>query len=256
MNRRERIEQVLRLQALASAALRQAGVFRRALDEEATRELVEQGTAPSWKLPGLGSVVLPVSKEAAFVADPQALAWWVAVEYPDEVQEVTQVRERFVKALLGRGQRRADGSVTDPKTGQVIPGLKVRPGGVPGAIRITEDSDEVKQVYTEYGEHLLAIVDRQVAAHAAAEAVPGGRTRTQWVFREACGCPLGVLEGSQAETEDDAWVEMYGHSDAAAWRARGVTAEHMPHDRYVADVCPMMMSGYRCPHVESAAAND
>jgi hypothetical protein len=32
---------------------------------------------------------------------------------------------------------------------------------------------------------------------------------------------------------------------------RGVTVEHMPHDRYVAEVSPKLSLSYACPHAEA-----
>jgi hypothetical protein len=76
--------------------------------------------------------------------------------------------------------------------------------------------------------------------------------RTQWVFRYACGCPFGVLDGSCAETEFDAWDDFYDQrvGKVRAARRAGVTVEHMSHERYSAEVCPQMRTDYQCPHGE------
>lgn len=73
--------------------------------------------------------------------------------------------------------------------------------------------------------------------------------RRQWVFSDPCGCPFGVMEAGQVDSEAAAFLEFY--ETAAAMRkavARGVTATLMPHERYVADVMPRMLSSYVCPH--------
>lgn len=73
--------------------------------------------------------------------------------------------------------------------------------------------------------------------------------RTQFVFRSRCGCPFGVVEGSYAGSPSRAFKMMYEtqrERDAAI--DRGVTVEHMSHERYTAEVYPQMLSGYRCPH--------
>jgi hypothetical protein len=72
---------------------------------------------------------------------------------------------------------------------------------------------------------------------------------TDWVFRHACGCPFGVVTGRVAPTRSKAWKQLF-------WTAKerdeamdsGVTAEHMTHDQYVADVSPKLSWDYRCPH--------
>lgn len=74
-------------------------------------------------------------------------------------------------------------------------------------------------------------------------------TRTQWVFRAACGCPFGVLEGDQAINEYQAWVEQYGHSsDIDKAIGSGVTVQHMPHWEYENEVLPLMRLDARCLH--------
>lgn len=40
--------------------------------------------------------------------------------------------------------------------------------------------------------------------------------RTWWVLRKPCGCPLGILEGAQADTADAAWTVFLGDGTAAA----------------------------------------
>lgn len=74
-------------------------------------------------------------------------------------------------------------------------------------------------------------------------------SRTQWVFRNRCGCPFGVLEGGSAPTEYDAWKFFYERVKAIREaQARGVAVEHMPHERYSREVYPQMLGDYRCPH--------
>jgi hypothetical protein len=75
--------------------------------------------------------------------------------------------------------------------------------------------------------------------------------RMQWVFCDPCGCPFGVMEGGQIESEAGAIFEFYGQPDAIRNAlARGVTAERMSHDRYVRLFLPKMRSDYVCPHGE------
>lgn len=72
--------------------------------------------------------------------------------------------------------------------------------------------------------------------------------RTQWVFRNACGCPFGVLEGSCAATKSAAWKDFFeNRKERDRAFDRGVTVELMDHARYVAEVSPFLLSGV-CTH--------
>jgi hypothetical protein len=79
--------------------------------------------------------------------------------------------------------------------------------------------------------------------------------RTQWVFMEACGCPFGVLEGSCAADEIDAWMDFYddNRQEIRKARERGIQVEHVSHDGYVKYFSPKMQSEYACPHKPAAA---
>jgi hypothetical protein len=74
-------------------------------------------------------------------------------------------------------------------------------------------------------------------------------TRTQFVFVDLCGCPLGVVEGSHAKTEAGAW-RMWTHADDM--RERGVTLVHVPHAEYVERFYPLMLVD--CTHRTVAGA--
>lgn len=165
MNRVDRVREILRLEGLAQAANRRATEHRAALYEEARAELAREGTAPSWRLPDIGTVALPLSREAPVVADPAALTRWAEARYPSEVEAVKQVRASFQTALLQRVACTED-AVIDPVTGEVIPGLSVRPGGMPGSLTIKASRD-VKDVFASHGDALLAAI-------LAAESEPTG----------------------------------------------------------------------------------
>jgi hypothetical protein len=79
-----------------------------------------------------------VSKEAPYVADPSALAEWVKGRYPSEIREV--VNPAFQSALLARLSPVGE-VVMDRFTGEVVPGLGVRPGGLPQSLRFKPNSD-------------------------------------------------------------------------------------------------------------------
>lgn len=77
--------------------------------------------------------------------------------------------------------------------------------------------------------------------------------RLHWVFRNPCGCPIGVLDVDRdSDTRSKAWREFY--DTAAARNAamdRGVTSDHMSHADYVRDVLPLMRA--TCTHAEVKA---
>jgi hypothetical protein len=76
--------------------------------------------------------------------------------------------------------------------------------------------------------------------------------RTQWIFRRGCGCAFGLLEGSCAAIEYDAWKHFYERvREIRAAQARGVTVERMSHERYVAEVYPQLRGDVPCRHASA-----
>lgn len=67
---------------------------------------------------------------------------------------------------------------------------------------------------------------------------------------EACGCPSGVVKAGgtfePVNTEDDAWAEFYPTRRERDRAKQGRRMVLMTHDRYVAEVSPLMASP--CPH--------
>lgn len=88
--------------------------------------------------------------------------------------------------------------------------------------------------------------------------------KCDWVFYKPCGCPRGVMDAVSVE-----WIL---HNEGLAFYAffddgsgkrktealvrreikRGVTAELMTHQRYVAEISPAMRSA--CPHMSTGGA--
>lgn len=175
MNRTERVQEVLRLEGLADAARKRAAVHRGVLDTEARAELEQHGTAPSWRLPDIGTVALAVSKEAPVVCDLAALTQWCLVRYPSEVETVPQLRAGFPAALAQRVVCEGD-VVVDPRTGEIVPGMTVRPGGVPQTLSIRASRD-ARTVYAAAAEQLLeglVLVAAEVPGHLDPADVPDG----------------------------------------------------------------------------------
>lgn len=162
MNRNERVREVLRLEGIAAAAKRRAGEHRQQLATEAHAELEFHGTAPTWRMPDIGTVTLPLSQEAPAITDIALLLTWVKERHPEEVETVHQVRAAFQTALLQRAV--CDGDlVIDPQSGEVIPGMTVRPGGRPGALTFRVPSD-IKDVYAALGDSILEALDEPTGA--------------------------------------------------------------------------------------------
>ncbi len=79
---------------------------------------------------------------------------------------------------------------------------------------------------------------------------PSATERRHWVFRNPCGCPIGVLDiDRDTDTRSKAWREFFETAkERNAAMDRGVTSDEMSHAEYVADVMPMMLSSYSCAH--------
>jgi hypothetical protein len=153
MNRADRLQQIMRLEALAAAAKSAAADHRAELGAEAAAEFEREGTAPTWRLTDLGTITLPVSKETAYVHDPGALVEWCMSRYPSEVQTIAQLRPAFQAALLARLHIEGSSAV-DTATGEEVPGLAVRPGGIAKSLSI-RPSPEASAVFAEVGRQML-----------------------------------------------------------------------------------------------------
>lgn len=159
MSRADRVSEVLRLEGLAAAANARAAAYREQLQTEAVNELRREGAAPTWRIGDVGTITLPTSTEGVVVTDAAALLAWCKERYPTEVETVEQVRASFQKALLGR-LLRSDGLAVDGETGEVVPGLTVRPAGQPKTIQFRIEND-TKSLYVKHGEQLLDQLDAQ-----------------------------------------------------------------------------------------------
>jgi hypothetical protein len=154
VNRSERLQALLRLEGLASAARALAAEHRIALNAEATAEYEREGAAPTWRLADLGTIILPVSHETPVVQDAVAFTAWCSERYPSEVETLAQIRPHFQATLLKRVQPLGE-VVMDPATGEAIPGLGVRAGGIPKALTIRA-TPEAEAVFAAIGRRELA----------------------------------------------------------------------------------------------------
>jgi hypothetical protein len=153
VNRSDRLQQIMRLEALAAAAKTAAADHRAELNAEAAAEFEREGTAPTWRLSDLGTITLPVSKETPYVAAPQAFVDWCMLRYPSEVETIAQVRPAFQAALFARLHIEGESAV-DTATGEEVPGLAVRPGGIPKSLSIRA-SAEASAIFAEAGRQML-----------------------------------------------------------------------------------------------------
>lgn len=162
MNRAEVIRQVFLWEQAGEAALRRAAQFRAMLQADAEAEYREQGTAPTWRLPDIAQVSLSISKAAPTVTDEEALAKWLSLTRPSEVE--LRPRPAFVTAL--KKAARVDGDVVVDRDGTVIPGMGVRQGGVAGSVRLVAEP-EAKQVAADAAEQVLSLVAASLHLPAA-----------------------------------------------------------------------------------------
>lgn len=154
MNRADLTKQVLLYDQLAAAAKAKAAEARVALDEQARQELSSQGMAPTWRLPDVGTVTLPLSQPAVSLTDTDALLKWAqAHEFPNATESVIRLRWDWVQALERTLVITEDAAVF-PSTGEVVPGYTVRAGGIPQALSI-RPSSEAKAMAREYADGLL-----------------------------------------------------------------------------------------------------
>lgn len=155
MTRADLVRTVLVWEAVARQANAKAAEAREQLSADARAELEEQGTAPTWRLPDLATITLPVTKRAIVVADADALTKWAAERRPDDVEVVTQYRPASLKALLA--QVRDDDGLTYLDGGESVPGLAVREGGQPRTLTIRPSSDAVAVLDAAAGDIVSAV---------------------------------------------------------------------------------------------------
>jgi hypothetical protein len=140
VNRLEATQQVLLLEAAAAQLKERAKAVRLELDADARHEFAEQGAAPTWRLADLGTWSLPVSKETAYVADETEFLDWLKRFHPTEVETLERIRPAFLSRLLPECSGE-DGGVVWMREGALVPGLAMRPGGVPQSLRFKPNSD-------------------------------------------------------------------------------------------------------------------
>lgn len=168
MNRADLSKAVLLYDQLAAAAKAKSAVFREQLDIEARAEYEAQGMAPTWRLPDVGTVTLPISQAQVYVNDAAALVEWVAARTPEQIEVQRVVRPSYLMRLLQSARAAED--VACDEHGEIIPGLGVRRAGTPQSlsIRPTTDAKAVARMHADglleqFEETLLGSVRPEVA---------------------------------------------------------------------------------------------
>lgn len=161
---------ILVLEAFAAEATRIAAEKRAEIAQAARAQLARDGVAPSWTLPAIAKVTLGLTKEAVEVADAGKLLAWVAQRMPSEIEEILQVRPAYVRTLIA--QVKTDGDLVFwPETGEIVPGLAVRPGGRPKGLTITAQPGIKAAIATGVSEMLGTAHAAITAPTAEAESV-------------------------------------------------------------------------------------
>lgn len=155
MNRKDVVRNVLIWEQVAASATARAAEYRKQLNADAVAELEEQGTVPTWRMPDIATVSLPVSRERPVVVDERELLGWVQRRHPTEVE--TRVRRGFL-SVVDTKVVVDDGVVVDRETGELVPGMKLQEGGIPGTLRILA-ADAVKPLIAAHAADMMIALD-------------------------------------------------------------------------------------------------
>lgn len=148
MNRADMTRNLLLLEQVAKKAYARAARLREQLQAKAVDEYQTEGTAPSWGIPDLGRLVLPITKDVVVVTDEQKLVGWLEENLPHAVEK--RPRSADLKALLDTvlwepGQSGETDFFCLPNgRGGLIPGLAMRRGGTPKTLTFTPDGTAAK----------------------------------------------------------------------------------------------------------------
>jgi hypothetical protein len=128
VNRTELVTRIVFFDQIAARAKEAAQALRNDLTADARAEFEEQGTAPTWRIPEVATVATAVTHEAPGLADEAAFVAWVRERYPTEVETVHRARPAWMAPFLASLAASGDDAV-DTSTGEVVPGITMRPGG-------------------------------------------------------------------------------------------------------------------------------
>lgn len=138
MNRAQLVQTIAACDALAAE-------LRKALRADAAAEYEEQGTAPTWRLPGF-TVSASITRDRVEIVDSGQFMAWLQARFPTEVYEerrlVVRNAEWMKNVLDGLASRHEfeDGEKVADDEGTVVPGLKFAAGGEFHAVAIVPNS--------------------------------------------------------------------------------------------------------------------
>jgi len=130
MNRTETATRVLFLEQLAAEAKAAAAILRNDLFADARAEFEEQGTAPTWRIPISSRSPRRVARSRRSSATATFRAMGGGALSDGGRDDRPPVVAAGVREAGPDPLRRGGFVVSDPETGEVIPGLDARPGGV------------------------------------------------------------------------------------------------------------------------------
>lgn len=128
MNRTEVVTRIVFYDQVAAKAKEAAQALRETLALDARAEFEEQGTAPTWRIPDVATVATAVTHESAALVNERAFVAWVAQRFPTEVETIQRARPAWMAPYLSTLVASGEDAV-DPATGEVVPGIAMRPGG-------------------------------------------------------------------------------------------------------------------------------
>lgn len=153
--------------AVAVQAAARAAEQRRLLFEQARQEFEQERIAPTWRIPGLGTVPLSMTADRVDVVNEPVYVAWVAERHPEQIETTVRVRPAFDNMLRKGAAKRGAACTAE---GDVIPGLLFVPGGQPKTIAIRA-SEAAKGDATELA---VVVLDGLLEARPAPAALPDG----------------------------------------------------------------------------------
>ncbi|HEX5568490.1 MAG TPA: hypothetical protein VFY14_16460 [Streptomyces sp.] len=93
----------------------------------------------------IATITLIDPKPAVVVADEKAFTTWVVENHPGEVETLVRVRSSWQKQFIAQLAARPE-PVTDPHTGEVIPGLEAVPAPAPRSFSLRPVPGGTEQV--------------------------------------------------------------------------------------------------------------
>lgn len=155
LTRAQLTEQVAFYKALAARATARENEYRATMTAQAEREWREEGSAPTWRVAGLGTVSASLTQDAVVVDDEAALLAWVKQHKPDEVETKEQIVATYRNALLKSIRVDAETGALVNAAGDPVPGVKLVPGGQFRGVSFLFD-DETKEAYGQVAKEALS----------------------------------------------------------------------------------------------------